>query len=273
MSKILSQIAVNLVLVLLALLTLIPLWWMFVASVSPSGDALTETATWFPRSWTWEHYHKLFHKADIGRHFCNSVIVAASVTALSLVVNGMAGYAFAKHPFAHRDRLFRALLLTMVVPLQVTMVPLFLLLRQMGLINTYWGVILPGAASVYGIFLVRQYAQSIPESLLDAGRIDGCGEFRLFLGIALPALRPILVALGVFTFLNAWNDFLWPLIALTDNRFYTLPVALANLSGQYVRDVEMMMAGAVVTVLPVLILFLACQKQLMGGIVTGSLKE
>ncbi len=273
MNKWIRTISIHSAIVLSCVLTLIPLWWMFVASVSPSGDALKETATWYPQSWTWEHYAKLFRTADIARYFRNSLIVASSVTMLSLFVNGMAGYAFAKLTFPGRDRLFRGLLLTMLIPMQVTMVPLFLLLRQMGLINTYWGVILPGIASVFGMFLVRQYALSIPDSLLDAARIDGSGEIRLFFGIALPALRPILVALGVFTFLNAWNDFMWPLIALTENRLYTLPVALANLSGEYVRDVEMMMAGAVVTVLPVLILFLICQRQLMGGIVAGSLKE
>jgi multiple sugar transport system permease protein len=273
MNKILRSCAVHLAVILICTVTLIPLWWMFVASVSAPGEALRESATWYPRTWTWEHYRNLFQTADMARYFQNSFLVATSVTVCSLIVNGMAGYAFAKLKFRGRDRLFRGLLLTMLIPMQVTMVPLFLLLRQMGLINTYWGVILPGIASVFGIFLVRQYALSIPDSLLDAARIDGSGEIRLFFGIALPSLRPILVALGVFTFLNAWNDFMWPLIALTDNRLYTLPVALANLSGQYVRDVEMMMAGAVVTVLPVLILFLICQRQLMGGIVAGSLKE
>lgn len=256
-----------------AMITLVPLWWMVVASFSPEGEGLTADWHWLPRRWTLEHYLGLFQRAHMARFLLNSLFVSTAITGLALLVNGMAGYAFAKLRFPGRGRLFQTLLLTLLIPSQVTMLPLFLLLRQLGLINSYWAVILPGVASVYGIFLVRQYALSIPDSLLDAARIDGTGEIRLYFGIALPALRPILVALGVFTFLFAWNDFMWPLIALTDNQKYTLPVALANLSGQHIPDVELMMAGAVLTVLPVLILFLVAQKQLMGGIIAGSLKE
>lgn len=184
----------------------------------------------------------------------------------------MAGYAFAKLKFTGRDACFRFLLLTLLIPMQVSMLPLFLLMRQWQLINSYWAVILPATASVYGIFLVRQYAVSIPDSLLDAARVDGAGEWKIFWRIVLPVIRPILIALGIFTFLAAWNDFMWPLIVLTDDRKFTLPVALAILSGEHVQDVELMMAGAVVTVVPVLGLFLICQQHLMGGIATGSVK-
>jgi multiple sugar transport system permease protein len=164
------------------------------------------------------------------------------------------------------------LLAALVIPSQVAMMPLFLLLKQLGLVNTYAGAIVPGIASIFGIFLVRQYARSIPDDLLEAARIDGAGEFRIFWQIVLPALRPILVTLAVFSFLGAWNDFMWPLIVLSDQDLYTLPVALASLSREHVQDNELMMAGSVVTVLPVLLLFLALQRYYLQGLLVGSVK-
>jgi multiple sugar transport system permease protein len=161
----------------------------------------------------------------------------------------------------------------MVIPGQVAMLPVFLLLRSMGLVNSFAGVILPGVASIFGIFLVRQYASSVPDELLDAARIDGAGELRIFWSIVLPLCRPILVTLGVLTFLGTWNDFMWPLIVLTDDTKWTLTVALASLSGEHVQDTELMMAGAVVTVLPALLLFLALQRSYIDGITAGGLKE
>jgi multiple sugar transport system permease protein len=195
------------------------------------------------------------------------------VTALSLLLNSLAGYAFAKLRFKGRDRLFRLLLASMVIPAQVAMLPLFLMLKEMGLVNTYGGVIVPGMASIFGIFLIRQYALSIPDSLLDAARIDGAGEFRIYRTLVLPLCKPILITLAIFTFMGAWNDFMWPLIILTDNDLYTLPVALANLLGEHVQDAELMMAGAVLTVLPVILLFLVLQKYYIEGLVLGSVKE
>jgi multiple sugar transport system permease protein len=152
------------------------------------------------------------------------------------------------------------------------MVPLFLLLKQLGLVNTYGGVIVPAMASIFGIFLVRQYALSIPDDLLDAARIDGASEQRIFRVVAVPVLKPIILTLAVFTFLGTWNDFMWPLIVLSDNDLYTLPVALASLSREHVADNELMMAGAVVTTVPVLALFIALQRYYVQGLMAGSVK-
>jgi multiple sugar transport system permease protein len=160
----------------------------------------------------------------------------------------------------------------LVIPSQVAMLPLFLMLKWMGLVNTYAGAMIPGLASIFGIFLVRQYAISIPDELLDAARIDGAGEWRLFWSIVLPVIRPILVTLAVFSFMGTWNDFMWPLIILSSDARYTLPVALANLSLEHVLDTELMMAGAVLTVLPVLLLFIVLQRQYISGITSGSVK-
>jgi multiple sugar transport system permease protein len=161
----------------------------------------------------------------------------------------------------------------MVIPAQVTMLPLFLMLNKMGLINTYFGVIIPGMASIFGIFLIRQFALSIPDSLLEAARMDGASDFRIYWSIILPLCKPILVTLAIFTFMGTWNDFLWPLIVMTDDSMYTLPVALANLSGEHVQDTELMMAGSVMTVLPVLVVFALVQKYYLAGIMAGSVKE
>jgi len=165
------------------------------------------------------------------------------------------------------------MLAALVIPGQVAMLPLFLMLKGMGLVNTYAGAMVPGLAGIFGIFLVRQYARTIPNELIEAARMDGAGEFRTFFSIVLPVLKPVLVTLAVFSFLGSWNDFMWPLIVLNDGDLYTLPVALASLSREHVQDTELMMAGAVVTVLPVLLLFLALQRYYMQGLLMGSVKQ
>ena len=263
---------VNGALVAIALLSLAPLAWMVSVSFMPRGEASHFPPPFLPSMATLDNYRALFATTGVARNFANSVLVAGAITLLSLLVNTMAGYAFAKLRFAGRERIFQVLLAALVVPAQVAMLPLFLLMKQLGLVNSYWGVIVPALATVFGIFLVRQYARSIPDELLEAARIDGAGELRIFFQIVLPMLKPVLVTLAIFTFMAAWNDFMWPLIVLTDQEHYTLPVALASLSREHIMDVEMMMAGAVVTVLPVLALFLVLQRYYIQGLLLGSVK-
>jgi multiple sugar transport system permease protein len=269
----LGMLAVNGALVILALLTAFPLLWMISASLMPAGEALSLPARVLPSRPTLQHYEVLFSRLDLGRTFANSLLLASMITAVSLLANSMAGYAFAKLRFRGRGRLFAILLATLVVPPQVTVLPLFLEIRALGLVNSFGGILVAAIATVFGIFLVRQFAQGIPDELLDAARLDGASELRIYWSVVLPLLRPILVTLGVFTFLSAWNDFMWPLIVLTDESKYTLPVALANLSGEHVQDTELMMAGAVVTVLPGLLVFLLLQRQYIEGITMGGVKE
>ncbi len=252
--------------------TLFPLLWMLSVSLMPTGAASSYPPPFIPSTFTLAHYRDLFAAQHLGRYFLNSVIVATSATLLALVFNGMAGYAFAKLRFRGREAIFRLLLAGLLVPGQVTMIPLFGLLKFMGLVNSYAGAIVPGVASSFGIFLVRQYALSIPDELLDAARVDGASEWRIFRSVVVPVLAPILVTLGVFVFLATWNDFMWPLIVLSDRDMQTLPVALASISREHVQDSELMMAGAVVTVLPVLLLFLAMQRFYLRGIMAGSVK-
>jgi len=255
-----------------AVLSLIPLLWMVSASLMPTGEASTYPPRLFPHTVTFEHYRVLFTRLTVGRSLLNSTIIAVAITGLSLFINGAAGYAFAKIRFRGRNRTFYLLTLGLLIPTQVAMLPLFLMMKEMHLVNTYWGVIIPGLASIFGIFLVRQYALSIPDDLLDAARMDGASELRIFWSVVLPVIRPILATLSIWTFLAAWNDFLWPLVVLSDSRRYTLPVALAGLVGEHVQDTELMMAGAVVTVIPVLIVFLALQRYYIRGVTAGSVK-
>jgi multiple sugar transport system permease protein len=269
----LVALAINAGLVLAALLTAAPLLWMLSASFMHPGEATSLPPRFVPAHPTWEHYATLFARLNLGRAVANTFFLAASITAISLLCNSMAGYAFAKLRFRGRSRLFALLLATLVVPPQVGMLPLFLEIRHLGLVNSFGGVIVAAIATVFGIFLVRQFALSIPGELLDAARVDGASELRIYWSVVLPLLRPILVTLGAYTFLSAWNDFMWPLVVLTDESKHTLPVALANLSGEHVQDTELMMAGAVVTVLPGLLLFLAVQRYYVQGILMGSVKE
>jgi len=271
--KSLQRTLLYVVLVVIAGITLAPLVWMVSASLMPTGQASTFPPSFFPQEVTFDHYRSLFTRLNLARYLFNSVLLSVAVMLISLVINSMAGYAFAKFRFKGSRSIFALLLSSMIIPAQVTMLPLFLLLNKMGFINSYAGVIIPGMASVFGIFLIRQFAQSIPDSLIEAARIDGAGDFKIYWTIILPLCKPILITLSIITFMGTWNDFLWPLIVMTDDSMYTLPVALANLSLEHVQDTELMMAGSVVTIAPVLILFASVQRYYISGIMAGSLKE
>jgi multiple sugar transport system permease protein len=268
----LARLLVNGLLLGAVVLTLLPLVWMVSVSLMSPGEASTYPPPLLPSQVTFANYRELFAQTGMGRYLVNSVVLTTAVTLASLLVNVAAGYAFAKLRFAGRDRIFKLLLGALVIPSQVAMVPLFLLLKQLGLVNTYGGVIVPALASIFGIFVVRQYALTVPDDLLEAARIDGASEFRIFHAVILPMLQPIVVTLAVFTSLGTWNDFMWPLIVLNDSELYTLPVALASLSREHVQDNELMMAGAVLTTLPVLLVFLALQRYYIQGITLGSVK-
>lgn len=256
----------------IGLIVLFPLAWMVSVSVMSSGEAATFPPPLLPSQPTLEHYRELFVERGMGRYVWNSFALATLATVLALLFTVPAGYAFAKLRFAGRDRTFQLLIAALVVPAQIGTLPLFLMLKSVGLVNTYAGALVPWLASIFGLFLVRQYALSIPDEMLEAARVDGASEGQIFRRIVLPTLTPILVTLGLFVFLGSWNDFLWPLIILTDQSNYTLPVALAALSREHVQDVEMMMAGAVITVAPVLVLFLALQRFYIRGMLAGSVK-
>ncbi len=273
LSERLETAGLHLLLLLVAAATLMPFFWMFSTSFKSGGGIFTYPPQWLPSEPTLEWYGRLVKEVNFLLHFRNSLIVSISVTALSLFFNSLAGYAFAKHRFRGRDRLFSLLLATMMVPAQVTMIPVFLLLKYLGFLNSYAGLIIPASANVFGIFLIRQFMMSIPNDLIESARIDGCSEFRIYWSVILPLCKPVLATLGIFTFMGSWNDFLWPLIVMVREEGYTLPVALANLNGQHPTSFGLLMAAAVVVVVPVIAVFLAAQKYVIQGIATSGLKE
>lgn len=273
MKRLLLTLVTNALVALLACAVIAPLAWMAAASLMQPGEAQVYPPPWRPAEPTLQNYRTLFTRLNMGRYFLNSLGIAAAITASGVLFNAMAGFAFAKLRFPGRQRIFHALLAALAVPLQVGMLPLFLLLKHLGVINTWAAVILPSMATIYGIFLVRQFALSLPDEILDAARMDGAGPWRVFRSIVLPLMKPVLATLAIFTFLSAWNDFMWPLIVLTGNDAYTLPVAMAILSSEHVQDAELMMAGAVITMLPALGVFALLQKQLIAGIMGGAVKS
>lgn len=255
-----------------AVVTSAPLLWMCVASIMPTGEATSTPFRWWPSSPTLEHYRVLFAQLDLGRAAMNSALIAVLTTAASVCCNGLAGYALAKLRFRGRRGITRLLSLLLIVPAPIALLPLFLVLKSLGLVNSYWSAVIPGAATVFGTLLVRQYALAIPDDLLDAARMDGASEWRIVRSIVWPAASPILASLAIWSFVASWNDFLWPLVVLSDDAKYTLPVALAALAGEHVQDTELMMAGSVVTTVPVLILFATLQRFYIRGVLAGSVK-
>jgi multiple sugar transport system permease protein len=265
----------------LTLLVITPLLWMVTVSFMPRGESGQFPPPLWPSRWSWENYHELLARRLIdGAWFdyrivpaiWNSLGVAAVSTLLGLLMTVPAGYAFAKLRFRGRERLLQMLLAALVVPGQVAMLPLFLIFKELGLVNSYAGVILPSLAGIFAVLFVRQATLSIPDEMLDAARLDGASEARIFVSIVLPLLAPVTVTLALFMFLGSWNDFLWPLIVLADQHLFTLPVAVASIAREHSADGELMMAASVVTTLPVLLLFLALQRFYIGGLLGGSVK-
>jgi multiple sugar transport system permease protein len=250
-----------------------PFLWMVLSSVKPEGEIRHVPPTWWPETFTLENYEQLFIRLDFPRFFFNSVVVAAAITIGNLLFCSMLGYALAKLKFPGRRVLFGIVLGTLMVPGMVTFVPMFVLVSNLGLTNTYPGLIVPFLAGAFGVFLMRQYLLSIPDDLLEAARMDGAGELRIFWRIVLPLCGPALATLGILTFLSSWNSFLWPLVVATTEDKYTLPVALALFSvGQNRTEFGLLLAGSVVVVLPVLVIFLLLQRQFLRGIATTGLK-
>ncbi|HYM61786.1 MAG TPA: carbohydrate ABC transporter permease [Thermoanaerobaculia bacterium] len=272
MSRRTTSILIHASLIAGGLITLFPLFWMLSASFMTSGEATTFPPHLVPHAATLEQYRQLLVRLDLGRAFFSSAVVAVTVTIFSVLFSSMAGYAFAKLRFRGRERAFGFLLIALVIPPQVGMLPLFLLMKTLHLVNTYWGAIIPSLATVFGIFLIRQFMLSIPYEVIEAARIDGASELRIYWSVVLPLARPILATLATFMFMSTWNDFMWPLIILSDKSHYTLPVSIANLVGEHVLDVELMMAGSVLTVLPVLLLFVVLQRYYIAGLMAGSVK-
>jgi multiple sugar transport system permease protein len=263
-----------------------PFMWMVTASFQSMGDIFRWPPTWIPRNPSFDNYTRFFEQERVARYSFNSAFVALAVTALQLFTSSLAAYTFAKRSFPGRDFLFMFALATMMIPGQVTLIPNYVILKNIpffggndaigqgghGWLDSYWGLIVPQAATAFGIFLLRQYMKSIPDDLLDAARVDGASEFRIYWQIVMPLCRPALAALGIFTFSYVWDDFFWPLIIVTSEDLRTLPLGLALFVVKNRTAWDLLMAGSVVTTVPVLVIFLLFQRHFIRGIAVTGMK-
>jgi multiple sugar transport system permease protein len=250
----------------------LPFIWSLSISFQPPGDVFSWPIELIPDEFTLQNYRRLWTEIPFARWLLNSGGVALAVTLANLFFDALAGYAFARLRFPGRNVLFALLLATLMVPAHVTLVPKFMLLNALGLVNTYTALVAPAMVQVVGIFLMKQFFESIPKQLEEAARIDGCNRFQVFWRVVLPASRPALAALGIYTFQSNWNEFLWPLVVTTTSDRFTLPVGLAMFRYEFRVEWTMLMAGAVLIALPTLIIFLVFQRLFIQGIATSGLK-
>ncbi|MCX4964574.1 carbohydrate ABC transporter permease [Streptomyces sp. NPDC079020] len=252
-----------------------PFLWMGLSAFKTQSELSASPPVWIPTEWTLENFRQLLDELNLPLYFMNSVIVAVLVTVANLVFCSMMGYALAKLNFVGKNKIFGLVLGALMVPGNLMLLPLFVLMSKLQLIDSYAGLVLPFAAGAFGVFLMRQFMQSIPDELLEAARMDGAGEWYIFWRIVMPLVKPALATLSIFTFLGSWNNFVWPLIATNDPDKYTLPVALATFATDPNKaggSNGMLMAGAFLVVLPVLILFIALQRHFTQGIATAGMK-
>lgn len=260
-----------LLLFLFAVAALLPLYWLLTGSVRPAATLL-EAPPLVPVTFSLEHFQRLFELSPAGRWLFNSIVLAVITTLSNVLLCSMAGYGFAKLRFMGHRSLFWLCLCTMMVPVQVTVIPLFLMVRTAGLMNSYIGLALPTLATAFGIFLMKQFIQTIPTSLIEAARIDGCHEFMIFWRIVFPLSIPAVTTLSILSFTSSWNGFLWPLLVTVDNDMWTMPVGLASIEDNFFTDYGLTMAGAAVAAIPMIMLFLGLQRFFLKGLTIGAVK-
>lgn len=258
--------------VLGAVLLMFPMYWMLRTSVASVDELSTLPVRLWPRQWHWENFVAPWRQFPFARWLLNSVVIAVASVVLTVVINLSAGYAFAKLRFPFRNVLFLLILSTLMVPVQVIMIPQFQIVIDLGLLNNTWGVVLPRLAEAFGLFMARQFFMSFPDELLEAARVDGAGHLRTFWKIVLPLSKPLIAVLVIFTFMWRWNEFVWPLIVLTDSSSYTLPVGLQFLIGQFSTDFGPLLAMSFLSILPVLLVFAAFQGYFVEGVARTGIK-
>jgi len=267
-----AQVATQVLLVLAAAVAVIPVIWTVLSSLKTNDTIFAIPMRWLPTSLHWNNYTDAFEVAPFGRYFLNSTIIAASVTMTTVFFGAMAGYGFSKFRFPGRDLLFGLILCTFMIPFPVIMIPLFVLVRNFGWVNTYWGLIIPGALTGFAVFMMRQFIQAIPSELFDAARIYGAGEVRIFLTMVLPLARPALATLGILTFLESWNNLLWPLIVIQSDEMETIPLGLTKFSTLYSSNYAQMLAMAVIASVPVLVVFIIGRRQIINSLMLSGIK-
>jgi len=272
MKRVVGMTALYLVLTLFVLFSATPFYWALASSFKPQNE-LFEKIGLLPRSPTLNNYVGLFRDTRYLNWYFNSCLVAVSFTLLVVFFSSLAGFAFSKYDFRGKKALFMTVIGSMTIPVWAIVIPLYVWFTYLGLINTLWALILPECASPFSIFLMRQYIHGLPTDLIDSARIDGCPEFRIYYNIILPIIKPAVGAVAIFAFLLAWNNFIGPLVFIRSDQLYTLPVGLASFVGQKDRRYGLLMAGGILSFLPIIILFLNMQRQFISGLALGSLKE
>lgn len=267
-----GSLPIFLLLVLGALVMFFPLYWMFATAIRPEDRLFSGEFALIPESFVWQNFVDSWNTLPFGTYFINSLAIAIIAVVFTVFINLLAGYTFAKYHFPGRNILFFLLLSTLMIPIQVIMVPEFFIVAGLGWVNTWWGVLVPRAAEAFGLFMVRQFMLGIPDELIEAARLDGAGEFQIFWKIILPLSWPVIAVLTIFTFMWRWNDFSWPLIVLHDQSSYTLPLGLNLMKGLYFTDWTGIMSMALVSVLPMLVIFLFFQRYFVQGIANSGLK-
>lgn len=261
----------GIVLTIGGLFFLLPFFWMILSSFKPELEIVQIPPTFWPATFTMHNFNYLFENMNFGVYLKNTLIIVA-FSFLGLLLNALAGFGFAKYDFKGRNGLFVLVLATMMIPSQVTMIPVYLILNSLGLTNTMTGIVLPGLVGAFAIFLFRQFMSTIPTELMEATRLDGASEYRIFLQIVLPISKPILAVQAILTFIAGWNSFLWPLIIANDESLYTLSVGLSLLKGQYAANFGLQMAGATFMVAPVIVLFTYFQKHIIENFSISGMK-
>ncbi len=269
----LRALLVYLLLSAIAVIMLLPLIWLFSTSLkSPTEEIFEFPPRFFPAQPTLENFVTVWRTNPFGRYLWNSTIVAVLTVALNLLFCSLAAYPLARMEFAGRDALFAAIVATILVPFQIVMIPLYILTVQLGLRNTYLGMIIPYIASAFGIFLLRQAFQGVPKELEEAARIDGCSALGIWWHVMIPAIRPALVTLAIFVFIGSWSDFLWPLIVLDRQEYYTLPLGVAQLAGTFSLDWRLIAAGSLISIAPILGFFLVMQRYIIPSEASSGVK-
>ncbi|MBN1345777.1 MAG: carbohydrate ABC transporter permease [Phycisphaerae bacterium] len=270
----LRRSSLYLLLVVMSLAFLLPFYWLVISAFKSQGQIFSTPPQWLPNPWRWGNFADIYRETNLIRAFFNSVVIAVGHVTLALFLCSLAGYAFAKYPRAPGNkRLFAFVLGTMMIPQAVTLIPTFVILMKLHMINSYWAMIIPGAASAFGIFWMRQYiAAHVPDDLLSAARIDGCSEFGIYWRIVVPIARPAMAALGIMLLIGSWNNLMWAFIILRTEDMQTLPLVIYLLQGETRTPFGMLMAGGLLTTLPLVIGFLLFQRQFIAGITSGAIK-
>ncbi len=266
-----DQVMVLMILTMGGILMITPFIWMILTSFKVESEAMLMPPTFLPQTPTVQNYMTLFTELNFLTYFRNTIAIVI-FSFVGMFLNAMAGYAFAKFKFPAKNILFYIVLATMMIPSQVTMIPVYLILNKMGLTNTMLGIVLPGLVGAFGIFLFRQFMEGIPTELIEAARLDGAGEYYIFFKLVVPIAKSIFAVQGILTFIGGWNSFLWPLIIANDEKYYTLSVGLSLLQGQNGTKFALQMAGASIMVVPIMIIFCLFQKHIMQGFAISGMK-